>query len=46
MHEWRRDEVTIANTPAGTLQVSITGGGSAFLTVSKSATYNVQTQDL
>lgn len=44
--EWRRDEVNISNTSTGTITVAITGGGSAFLTLSKQATYNVETQGL
>ncbi len=43
---WKRDEITISNTATGTITVAITGGGTAVLTLSKDATYNVQTQSL
>ena len=43
---WKRDEITIANTATGTITVAITGGGTAVLTLSKEAVYNVSTQAL
>lgn len=43
---WKRDEMTISNTATGSITVAITGGGTAILTLSKEAVYNVQTQSL
>lgn len=46
--DWKHDELAISNTAtdALTFQVAITGGGTALLTVNKSATYNVNTLTL
>jgi len=44
--KWERDEVVIANTNTGTVTVTIAGGGTALLTFSKAAVYNISTLDI
>lgn len=41
---WKHDEVNIANSATGNIQLTMVGPGSAFLTFSKVAAYNVSTQ--
>jgi hypothetical protein len=43
---WVEDEFVLANTSTGTITVQITGGGTAVLSVSKQATYNVPAMQL
>ncbi len=43
---WQHDELAVANSPAANVLVTITGGGTAIIGLSKDATYNVQTQSL
>jgi hypothetical protein len=44
--QWIHNEVPFANTPTGNIQVTITGGGTIYMTIKKEAVYNVQTQDI
>lgn len=41
---WSQDNTVLANTPTGSLTVAIAGGGTAWLEISKHATYNTDTQ--
>lgn len=43
---WQHDEMPIANNGEANVLVTVTNGGTALITFSKQATYNVQTQDL
>jgi len=44
--DWKHDEINIANGASETITVAVTGGGTALLTVRKTATYNVDTYKL
>jgi hypothetical protein len=41
---WKHDEVNIANSATGNIIFTMVGPGSAFITLSKVADYNVSTQ--
>jgi len=43
---WQHDEAPIANNLTANVLVTITNGGTAILTFSKQAVYNVETQSL
>lgn len=43
---WVHDEVSIANGSTGNVLVTVTNGGTALITFSKDAVYNVSTQAL
>ena len=44
--DWKHDEHAISNTSTGTITVAIAGGGTALLSVSKHATYNVASDSM